>query len=492
MVVVGSRPAAAPRQRPAAAYLFDPGLGAGAMGEMPPAHEPVDPAESPLCALEFRYGSDEVRAVFSEAGKLERLLEVEAALATAHARAGNAPHEAAEEIADKASLEHVSPERVKEIEAEIKHDLMAVVEALAEQCEGDAGRFVHLGATSYDIVDTANALMMREGLDLVLEELERLEDALAELAREHRTTPCPGRTHGQHAVPTTFGYKMATFLQEVHRHRERLAASRDRCIVGKMMGAVGTGAGFGEDAFEIEAHVRDELDLPMEPAPTQIVARDRYNELLSHLANVVTSLERFATEVRNLQRNEIGEAAEGFQESSQVGSSTMAQKKNPISSEKVCGLARIARSLLTPAFENAIQWHERDLANSSSERFILPHVFAVTHECAGVSATVFEDLQVDPDRMAENLRLTPTITAEALVVELADRGLPRQEAHELVRQASMDAEDRASFRAGLLDDDRVAKLLDPDEVDELLEPGNYLGKAPELVDRVLEATGHGA
>lgn len=460
------------------------------MGDEGPPYKSPDPAASPVCALDFRYGDPEIKAVFSEAGKLERLLEVEAALARAHARAGNIPDEAAEEITAKANLDQVSPERVKEIEAEIKHDLMAVVQALTEQCEGEAGRFVHLGATSYDIIDTANALMMREGLDLIEGELARLERGLATLSRTYRDTPCPGRTHGQHAVPTTFGYKMATFLMETHRHRQRLLESADRCIVGKMMGAVGTGAAFGDDAFDIERYVGDELDLPMEEAPTQIVARDRYNELFSHLASLVTTLERFATEIRNLQRNEIAEAAEGFEEENQVGSSTMAQKKNPIASEKICGLARIARSFLTPAYENAIQWHERDLANSSGERFILPHLFTLTHECVRVAATVFEDLQVDEERMRENLHITPTITAEALVIGLTERGLGRQEAHEIVRQASMRSEDRAGFRAALLDDKQVEELLTQDELDDLLDPTGYVGKAPELVDRVLDATGH--
>jgi adenylosuccinate lyase len=450
----------------------------------------TSPSPEPLCPLDFRYGGPEIKAAFSEEGKLARLLEVEAALARAHARVGTVPDEAAEEIEAKATLDHVDPERVKEIEAEIKHDLMAVVEALSEACEGDAGSHVHLGATSYDIIDTANALMMREGLDLIEEELDRLEEALAELAREHRTTACPGRTHGQHAVPTTFGYKMATYLQEIHRHRERLQQAREEEVVGKMMGAVGTGAGFGEDAFAIEEAVGDILDLEMEIAPTQIVARDRYNELFAQLVNIVTSLEKFATEIRNLQRNEIGEAAEGFEEDSQVGSSTMAQKKNPISSEKVCGLARTARAFLDPAYANAVQWHERDLANSSSERFILPHLFTLTHEALSVSATVFRDLQVDPERMKDNLELTPTITAERVVVQLAERGVPRQRAHEVVRQASLDAEDRASFRQALLAFDEVDKVVDADQLDAWLDPTNYLGMAPQLVDRVLADTGH--
>jgi len=458
------------------------------MGEVPESRRPQP---EPLCALDFRYGEPQIKSVFSEEGKLDRLLTVEAALARAHARIGSIPDEAADEIEAKANLEHVTTERVKEIEAEIKHDLMAVVKALSEACEGEAGDYVHLGATSYDIVDTANTLMMREGLGLIEEQLQRLERALATLAETYRDTPCPGRTHGQHAVPTTFGYKMATYLMETHRHRERLRETRDRNLVGKMMGAVGTGAGFGEDALAIEEEVSQILDLPMETAPTQIVARDRYNEVFGQLANIVTSLEKFATEIRNLQRNEIGEAAEGFEEESQVGSSTMAQKKNPISSEKICGLARTARSFLDPAYQNAVQWHERDLANSSSERFILPHLFTLTHEATSVAADVFRDLQVNPDRMQANLELTPTITAERVVVQLADRGVGRQQAHEIVRQASLDVPDRETFADNLLEVDEVQDAASEKEIEAWLDPANYVGKARELVDRILERTGHG-
>ncbi|MDX1611028.1 MAG: lyase family protein, partial [Candidatus Thermoplasmatota archaeon] len=204
----------------------------------------------------------------------------------------------------------------------------------------------------------------------------------------------------------------------------------------------------------------------------------------------LTSLERFATEIRNLQRNEIAEAAEGFDTESQVGSSTMAQKKNPVSCEKITGLARIARAFLTPAYENAIQWHERDLSNSSAERFILPHLFILTHEATRVAADVFRDLQVDPERMAKNLHLTPTITAEAVVIALTERGLGRQQAHEVVRQAAMQADTHEGFREALLEDPQVTDLLKADELGALLDPTKYIGKAPELVDRVLEQTGH--
>lgn len=439
------------------------------------------------CPLDFRYGRDAMKRIFSERGKLQRLLAVEASLAEAHAQAGNVPREAAEEIRRKASLDHVEPERVSEIEAEIKHDIMAMVKALAEQCEGEAGGHVHLGATSYDIVDTANALMFRDGLDLLDEGLADLEAALADLAREHRDTVMLGRTHGQAATPITFGLKMAVFLLEVHRHRQRLGEARERVVVGKMAGATGSMAGFGDDGFAIEEAVGEDLGIGMEEGPTQIVQRDRYVELVGVLANVATSLEKFATEVRNLQRPELMEAAEGFDAESQVGSSTMAHKQNPVTCERVSGLARIVRSNLDPAHANAIQWHERDLANSSAERFILPHSFVVTDEAIQGSVEVFRNLRVFPENMAGNLGEHPEVAAEAVMLALAQAGADRQEAHEVVRQASMED---APFAEALRKEPLVTDHLDEDELERVLDPTNYTGKSGELVDRALAQAGY--
>ena len=442
------------------------------------------------CPIDYRYGREAMKAIFSEEGKLHHLLQVEAALAKAHAALGDVPKRAAAEIARKATTQHVTPQRVKEIEADLRHDLMSVVVALTEACEGDAGKYVHAGATSYDIIDTANALQMRAAHALLVQELVRLEKALARLARQHKGTACVGRTHGQHAVPTTFGYKMATFLLETHRHRARLEDAKDRCLVGKMMGAVGTGAAFGGKALQVEREVARLLKIPMEEAPTQIVSRDRYNEYLGHIANLVTSLEKFATEIRNLQRNEIAEAAEGFREATQVGSSTMAQKRNPVQCEKVSGLARVTRAFLAPAYENAVQWHERDLANSSGERIILPHTFLLAHECVSTMADVFAGLQVYPERMRDNLERSATITAEAVMMALARAGMGRQDAHEVVRRAALRSDNRDEFRSRLLKEPQVRDLLSEADVDAALDPLEYLGEAAALVDRVLKRSGH--
>ena len=439
------------------------------------------------CPIDYRYGREAMKAIFSEEGKLERLLAVEAALARAHAAVGNVPAEAAKEIGRRANLKHVTPARVHEIEAEIRHDLMAVVRALTEQCKGTAGKYVHLGATSYDVIDTANALMFRDGLVLIEKGLEDLVAALAKLARDHRDTPALGRTHGQAALPTTFGYKMAVFMLETHRHLDRLREMRERVTVGKMAGAVGTMAGFGDKAFAIQDAVAKDLGVGMEDGPTQIVQRDRYNEMLAWMANVATSLEKFATEIRNLQRNEIGEAAEGFDVKKQVGSSTMAQKRNPVKSEKISGLARVVRANLTPAYENAIQWHERDLANSSAERFILPHSFVLLDVIVQDSVDVFTKLHVDRARLAANLAAHPGIMAESVMLRLVEKGLGRQDAHEVVRKASMTGK---PFGEALAAEPEVAKRLSDKDLAAALDPGAYVGMAPTLVDRALAKVGH--
>jgi adenylosuccinate lyase len=438
------------------------------------------------CPLDYRYGRPEMKAIFSEEGKLARLLAVEASLARAHAYVGNIPAEAAQEISRKAQSGKVTPERVHEIEAEIRHDLMAVVKALTEICEGNAGNYVHLGATSYDIIDSANALMFRDGLILLRQALEDVEAALARLAREHRDTVMLGRTHGQAAVPMTFGLKMSVFLLETHRHIERLDEMRPRVVVGKMAGAVGSSAGLGPKAFEIAEFVARDLGIGMEDGPTQIVQRDRYNELFAWMANVATSLEKFATEVRNLQRSEIAEVAEGFDRAKQVGSSTMAQKRNPVKSEKVSGLARIVRANLTPAYENAVQWHERDLANSSAERFLLPHSFILLDEIVRDTADVFANLDVFVDRMRANLAAQPHVMAEAVMLRLVEKGLGRQEAHEAVRRASMTG---AEFEKALLADAEVAKRLTHAELRAVLDPSKYTGMSGATVDRALKIVG---
>ncbi|TET89492.1 MAG: adenylosuccinate lyase [Methanomassiliicoccales archaeon] len=438
------------------------------------------------CPLDFRYGREEMKSIFSEEGRLQRFLEVEAALAFAHAAVGNIPKEDADNIANAVASKSVNVERVKEIEKEIRHDLMSVVKALAEQ-SGDSGRYVHLGATSYDIEDTAFALQFKDVIKILRDALMGLRRALAGLSDKHKNTVMLGRTHGQAAVPITFGLKMAVYTLEVHRHLERLDEIEKRICVGKMSGATGTGAGFGPEALEIQKIVMDNLGLGYEEASSQIVGRDRYAEFITYCANVAASLEKFATEVRNLQRTEIGEVAEAFDVEKFVGSSTMAQKKNPETSENICGLARIIRGFVHPTYENIPLWHERDLTNSSSERFIIPHVCILTDDILAKMTDVFSNLVVNEERMMDNIKNTKgQVMSESVMMTLTKKGMDRQEAHEMIRKLAMTAQEKnVELKEVLLGSMEIARLLTTDELDKALDPLNYIGSSVQIVDNVL-------
>jgi len=439
-----------------------------------------------VCPLDFRYGRDKVKKIFSEDNRLLYQLKVEAALARAHAKFGNIPEEAADTITKKANLKHVKIERVKEIESEIHHDVMAMVRALTEVC-GDAGKYIHLGATSYDIVDSANALQITEAIDIIEKGLAELKKSLLGLAIKYRDTVMLGRTHGQDALPITFGMKMAVFASETDRHIHRIKQCREEIAVGKMSGAVGTGAALGEHFFEIQDAVMEELGLKAELPSTQIVGRDRYITLISVLANIATSMEKFATEIRNLQRSEIGEVAEPFAKK-QVGSSTMPHKRNPIICEQICGLSRIIRANLLPAWENAIQWHERDLCNSSSERFIIPHSIILTDWVISQMIKVFSGLDVYPQKMKENIERSMGLPmAESIMILLVKKGMGRQEAHEIMRMCSLKAiEQKKHLREILMEDKKIRELLTPKEISNALDAERYIGSAVKIVDMTIK------
>ncbi|UCF12029.1 MAG: adenylosuccinate lyase [Thermoplasmatales archaeon] len=444
--------------------------------------------DNPVCPIDFRYGRKEIKEVFGEKSKLQYLLDVEGALARAHAEVGNIPKKAADEISKKASIKFVKVERVKEIEDETRHDIMAITKALSEVCSGDAGKYVHLGATSYDIVDTANALQFSEATEFIKKELKELRKSLVSLAKKHKKTIMHGRTHGQFSIPITFGLKMAVYAMEVDRHLERMHECKSRVLVGKMSGAVGTGAAMGKYFLKIQELVMQDLKLGIEEGATQIVGRDRYIELLSTLSNIASSIEKFATEIRNLQRSEIDEVAEAFESKKQVGSSTMPHKRNPIVSEQICGLARVVRSLIIPAYENAIQWHERDLCNSSSERFILPHSLILTDLIVYQMNNVFKNLQVNTKRMLENLEKSKGIPmAEAVMTKLVEKGMGRGDAHELVRKCSIKASGKdKELLIVLLEEKNISKLLSKNELKEVLNPRNYLGASNKIVESIVK------
>jgi len=446
------------------------------------------PMNDPVCPLDYRYGRKEVKEIFGEKKRLQYLLDVEAALARAHAKVGNIPKNAADEITRKASTRFVKIERVKQIEAETKHDIMAVTRALAEQCRGGAGKYVHLGATSYDIVDTANALQFADSTEFINKGLKELRKILIYLAKKHKKTIMVGRTHGQHTIPITFGLKMAGYAMEVERHLERLFECKSRLLVGKLSGAVGTGAALGPKALKIQEEMLKELRLGVEDVSTQIVCRDRYNEILSVLSNIATSMEKFATEIRNLQRDEIGEVAEAFEKKKQVGSSTMPHKRNPITCEQICGLSRVIRSFIIPTYENSIQWHERDLCNSSSERFIIPHSIILTDWIVYQTTIVFKNLKVYPERMRKNLEISKGLPmAESLMTTLIKKGMGRGDAHELMRKTSLKAvEQDKTLKEVFIEENKKLKLLTEKEIEDALNPENYLGVTEDIIDRVIK------
>ena len=422
--------------------------------------------------------------IFDEETRVQKLLDVEAALSLAHAEVGNIPLKDAEKIAAMASTKYVKVERVKAIEKEIKHDIASLVRALSEVC-GPSGAYVHLGATSYDIVDTANALQLKDALGVIEKRLVEFKVLLQKQALLHKDTAMIGRTHGQHALPITLGFKFAVWGYEINRHIERLEECKKRVLVGKVSGAVGTQAGLGEHAEQIQELVMKRLGLSAAEISTQIVQRDRYAELICIYASVASSLENFATEIRELQRPEIAELFESFEAKKQVGSSTMPHKQNPETCERVCGLARIVRSLSTPALEDMVTWHERDLTQSSAERFILPESNILLDYILSLMCNIVANLRVDSERMLMNLSLTRgRAMSESVMMALAKKGVNRQDAHEMLRKLTIQsALDKKDFKQVLLEDKFVSGKLAEKEIDYALNPKNYLGTAVKQAEK---------
>jgi len=436
--------------------------------------------------LDYRYGRDEAKHIWSREGRHTRQLEVERALVWAHCQLGRVSVEDYDKIADIADPGIVTADRVDEIEAETKHDIMALTKAMAEAA-GDAGWCIHLGATSNDIVDSAVALQIKDSIVMQRDALKQLMETLCEIAERERDTVMLGRTHGQAAVPITFGLKVAVWVDEFSRHLERLGELSSRATTGKFLGAVGTGAAQGEQAFELQSLIMGELGLGTPVATTQVVGRDRYIEWVGWMANVATSVEKVLQEVRNLQRTEIAEVAEAFDTDKQVGSSTMAHKRNPITSENACGLARIVRSMIVPSYENALLWHERDLANSSAERFTLSHSMILLDDILAKTDRVLSNLVVDSSRMRANIDAQKgLVMAEKVMLALVDRGVARDEAHEMLREASMVALSSGdTLEAVCAKDSGISGIFNSAELSDLFRPEGHLGHSGRIVDEAV-------
>ncbi len=424
-----------------------------------------------------RYSRPEMARLWSDQNRYELALEVEILVCEALASRDMIPAKAAAEIRAKASVDAA---RVAEIEAEVHHDVIAFVSAAAESV-GEAGRFLHFGMTSSDLVDTVFALQLVEASRLISEGLDELMAALRKRVLEHRGTVMVGRSHGIHAAPITFGLKLAGWYSELQRDRRRLAQATSEIAFAKLSGAVGTYAANGPD---IEAEVLGRLGLQPEPLATQVVPRDRHASFFSTLALIGCSLERFATELRHLQRSEVLEALEPFAKS-QKGSSAMPHKRNPILSENLCGLSRILRSHALVAMENVALWHERDISHSSAERVIGPDATTLLHFMLKRFTSVVAGLEVRPGNMERNLELTEgRLCSERLLLRLVDKGATRESAYRWVQRCALGSE---NFRTAVAADPDISSLLDQEEIAEALDWHPALSHVDEIIERVLEA-----
>lgn len=422
-----------------------------------------------------RYALSPMKELWTLAAQYRRWLEVELAALAALEELGQVPPGTTVAVRAKAEID---PERILEIERKVGHDLIAFLVAL-EEAMGEEGRWLHFGLTSSDVKDTALALAIREALDLVLEKAHALSRTLWELADRYRETPIIGRTHGQYAEPTTFGHKILVWYDWGRRVEERLARAREAISVGKLSGAVGTHAHFPPQA---EERALRELGLSPCPGTTQVIPRDRHAEVLFALASAASLVEAIALEVRHLSRSEAGEVAEGRPE----GSSAMPHKRNPILSERLCGLARILRASLAPALENCALWHERDMSHSSVERILLPQCFILVDYMLAKARELLEGLRVYPERMLDRLLSTQGLPfSEGLLLALVKAGLPRREAHALVAQLSARAvKEGRGLDEVAAEHPRVKELLSPRELEAVFDLGAWLSGVEEAFRRV--------
>jgi adenylosuccinate lyase len=416
-----------------------------------------------------RYALPELRELFGERRKLELWLRIELLAVEALHEAGVVPVADWERIRSAAG--EVDPARARQIEQESQHDVIAFLRSVTERL-GPEGRWLHYGLTSSDVLDTATAVVLRDAAAVVERELERLVEITRRLAVQHRATPMVGRSHGIHAEPITFGFKVAGWYAELRRDADRLERARDAIGVGKISGAVGTHANV---SAAVEAHVLEGLGLATDPASTQVVSRDRHAELVTALAILGGTLERVAIEIRHLQRSEVGEAFEPFS-AGQQGSSAMPHKRNPVLAERVSGLARLLRADALVALENMALWHERDISHSSAERFVFERALGVAAYAVRTMADILDGLEVDADRMRENLeQLGGMVYSEALLLAMVAKGADRQAAYRIVQDAAKRAwRGEATFRGALHADPALAEWLGADEIDRAMDLDHHL------------------
>jgi adenylosuccinate lyase len=429
-----------------------------------------------------RYTEPEIAAVWSDEARFRHWLEIEVLAVEAWARLGTVPPEDARAVRERATF---TVERVRELEEVTRHDVAAFVQCVAESV-GPAGRWIHFGLTSSDVLDTGFALQLRQASDLLLAGTERLLGTVKRMALEHRDTVMSGRTHGVHAEPTSFGHKLARWAFELDRDRERLRRAREAVSVGKMSGAVGTYAHLDP---RVEEHVCGELGLRPAEASSQVVSRDRHAEYMTVLAVLASSLDAIATEIRHLARTEVREVQEPFSEG-QRGSSAMPHKRNPVRCERISGLARVVRADLHPALEDVVLWHERDISHSSAERVVFPDSTIALHFMLAELGEVLDGLEVFPERMRENLNLGGGLVySQGVLLALVERGMPRDDAYRIVQAAAAAAWDEGKdFKGELQAHPDLARLLSAGDLEALFDPGRYLRNLDVVFDRLAKLT----
>ena len=425
-----------------------------------------------------RYTLPEMGSVWSQANKFRKWLDVEIAVCEVHAEDGTIPADALAEIKAKAAF---TVERINEIEKTTDHDVIAFTTNLAENI-GPASRFVHYGLTSSDVVDTANALLLREACDILLDKIDPLLAVLKRRAFEFKDTPQMGRTHGVHAEPTSFGLVWALWYSETQRNRERLQKARERVSVGKISGAVGAFAHLSPD---VEERVCARLGLKAADVSTQVIQRDRYAEYLCTLAIVASTLEKMALQVRHWQRTEVREAQEAFK-TGQKGSSAMPHKRNPILSERICGMARTVRANSIVGLENVALWHERDISHSSAERIVLPDSSATLDYMLARTASLLDTLVVYPENMLRNIELTRGLVFSGqLLLALTQKGVSRENAYSWTQRNAMKVwDDGGEYQELVKRDADISSVLSPDEIARVFDLRHYLRNVEKVFDRV--------
>ena len=426
-----------------------------------------------------RYTLPEMGAIWSEENKYRQWLEVEIAVCEAWARLGQIPKSSLANIKKKANFD---VKRIEEIEKVVKHDVIAFLTSVAEFV-GEDSRFIHMGLTSYDIVDTSLSLLMVQSLDLVEKKLLELRKIVKKMALKYKMTPCIGRTHGVHAEPITFGFKLLVWYEELNRHLDRLQRAREVMSVGRISGSVGTYIHLDP---RVEKYALKALGLEPAKVSTQVLQRDRHAEVMSLLALITTSLEKFALEIRHLQRTEVLEVEEPFTRG-QKGSSSMPHKRNPVRCERVAGLARVVRGNLQVALENIPLWHERDISHSSAERIIFPDSFTITDYLLKEMTDIITNWQVYPRRMRQNINVTHgLIFSQMVLLALIRKGLTREEAYALVQRNSLKAwEQNLDFKELLKADPEITAHLSDSEIEDCFSLDPFLQKIDFIFKRVL-------